>query len=209
MADSRRLVERVIETDPVIKKGLQRGIINSRALARFIQDADGVDSSPEAILGIIRRYPLPRDEEDGGFGILREGELAMKSKIGDLLLENRPEVMRRVMELASSISNSRGENLRVMVGSKTIRVTADQKSLGQFRECFSDKEVIKYANNLVEISMTLPPEACHTRGFVGRIATELALNDVNLYSITCSCPLSQSYSLMRRMPRRLLKSYRE
>jgi hypothetical protein len=58
MADLRCRVERFKETDPVIKRGLQRGIINSRALARFIQEEDGEESTLDAILGIIRRYPV-------------------------------------------------------------------------------------------------------------------------------------------------------
>ena len=188
MADNRRLIEKVIETDPVIKKGLQRGIINGRALARFIQESDGVDSSPEAILGIIRRYPLPKESTAGAYQILGEGELTMRSKMADLLLENSPEVMERVLEFAKSNRTTRGENLSVTVGVRSIRVTAEQKALDQFREEFRDKDVLAYARNLVEISILLPMDAWRTKGIVGRIATELALNDVNLFSIMASCP---------------------
>ena len=112
----------------------------------------------------------------------------MRSKVADLVLENRPEVMKRVAELANSLSTAKGENFRVVVGLKTIRVTADQKVVEQFRDGSLDEEVVKFAENLVEISISLPPEACHSKGFVGRIATELAFNDVHLYSIMCSCP---------------------
>ena len=184
MTESRRLVERVIELDPVIKKGLQRGIINSRALARFIQET-GVDSSPDAILGIIRRYPLGRDEGAKTRQILKGCELGMRSRIGILALENGPEVMRRIADFASSIKTTRGENLRVVVGLKSIVVIADHKALEQFRDSFRDKEVIGYCNTRVEISIVLPPDASDAKGVISRITSELALNDVNLFGTIC------------------------
>jgi len=63
VADIRRQVERAIETDSVIKKGLQQRIINSRALDRYILEANGVDSTLDSILGIVRRYPLCSENE--------------------------------------------------------------------------------------------------------------------------------------------------
>jgi len=63
VADIRRQVEMAIETDSVIKKGLQQRIINSRALDRYILEANGVDSTLDAILGIVRRYPLCSENE--------------------------------------------------------------------------------------------------------------------------------------------------
>src|SRR5207245_10386781 len=64
VADIRRQVERAIETDSVIKKGLQQRIINSRALDRYILEANGVDSTLDAILGIVRRYPLGSENDN-------------------------------------------------------------------------------------------------------------------------------------------------
>ena len=190
MQDSRRLVERMIERDPVIKKGLQREIINSRALARFIQATDGIDSSLDSILGIIRRYPRAREEAAGTDRILRDCELTMRSKIGDLGVEHGPHVMRQIAEFAGSIKSTSGENLRVVVGQRSVRVIAEQKALEKFRETFPDKEVVRYSENLVEISLLLTPEAERTRGIYARITTELALNDVNLIGIMCCSPES-------------------
>jgi len=58
VAAVRRAIERIIESDPTIRTGLQRGIINSRALSRYILENCAVDSTPDAVLGILRRYPL-------------------------------------------------------------------------------------------------------------------------------------------------------
>ena len=61
VAEVRRQIERIIESDPTIRNGLFRGIINSRGLSRYILENFAVDSTTDAILGILRRYPI-----DGG-----------------------------------------------------------------------------------------------------------------------------------------------
>jgi hypothetical protein len=187
MSDSRREVEKILENEPVIRKGLQWGIINSRALARFIQSRDGLDASPEAILGIIRRYPLKEQaEREEPSRVLRNCELAMRDKVAGLVLENGPETMKRISEFAASIKSTRGENLRVVVGLRWITVIANQKAMDQFRESFSSKEVFRYEKDLAEISILLTPAAPATKGIYARITNELLLNDVNLVSIDTS-----------------------
>jgi hypothetical protein len=190
MPDGRRLVERTIERDPVIKKGLQREIINSRALARFIQQDDRIDLSLDSILGIIRRYPRAAEATAGTDQILRDCELTMRSRIGDLAVEHGPHIMRQIAEFAGSTRSTSGENLRVVVGQRSIRVIAEQKALEKFRKTFQEKEIVRYSDNLVEISLLLTPEAEQTKGIYARITTELALNDVNLVGIMCCSPES-------------------
>jgi hypothetical protein len=190
MPDGRRLVERTIERDPVIKKGLQREIINSRALARFIQQNDRIDLSLDSILGIIRRYPRTAEATAGTDQILRDCELTMRSRIGDLAIEHGPHVMTQIAEFAGSTKSTSGENLRVVVGQRSIRVIAEQKALEKFRKTFQEKEIVRYSDNLVEISLLLTTEAEQTKGIYARITTELALNDVNLVGIMCCSPES-------------------
>lgn len=190
MDDSRLVIERIIETDPVIKRGLQRRIINSRALARFIQESGGIKATSDAIVGVIRRYPLDREELGDTRRILNDCKVVMRSKVGDLALENGPGVMKRVSEFSGSIQSTKGENLRVVVGIKSVRVIADQRALEQFRQTFNDKEVVRYTDNLVEISLVLSPIAEQTKGVYARITTELALNNVNLVGIMCCSPES-------------------
>ena len=190
MADDRHRIERIIQADPVIKKGLQRGIINSRALVRFMQRVDGMDSTPESILGIIRRYPLEPDNHSPPHHVFRGCELSIGNKVADLAIENGPDVMQRIAEFARTIKTTKGENLRVVVGLTSIRLIADQRTLDRFRKTLREQEIIRYATNLVEISLLFPPEAEETQGIYAKIVTELALNDVNLIGITCCSPES-------------------
>lgn len=188
VADIRRQVERAIETDPVIKKGLQRRIINSRALARYILEANGVNSTLDAVLGIVRRYPLGSENDNRHRQVFKDCEIAMRNKVADLAVENGPDIMRRIAEFASTIKTTKGESLRVTVGVRSIRVIADEKALESFRQTLRPKEIIGYSKDLVEISLLFPPEARGTKGVIAKISTELALNDVNLVGIICNSP---------------------
>ena len=188
MADIRRLVERIVESDPVIKKGLQRKIINSRALARYILESDGVTSTADSILGIIRRYPLASEKDRDHQSIFKYCEIAMRNKVADLAIENGPDVMKRVAEFAATIKTTRGENLRIIVGLQSIRVIAEQKILDPFMETLRKSEVISYATNLAEISLLFPPESSKVKGIAAKITAQLVLNDVNLAGILCCAP---------------------
>ncbi len=188
VADIRRQVERFIETDPVIKKGLQRGIINSRALARYILEAKGVDSTLDAILGIVRRYPLGSENDNRHQQVFKDCEIATRNKVADMAVENGPDIMRRIADFASTIRTTRGENLRVTVGFRSIRVIADEKALESFRQTLRPKDIISYSNGLAEISLLFPPESRGTKGIIAKISSELALNDVNLVGIICNSP---------------------
>lgn len=186
--NNRRSIERIIETDPVIKKGLRRGIINTRALARYIQESDGINSSFDAILGTIRRYPLEGRESLPSLGVFKDCSLALRSKIGDLILELDSDAMKRIVEFAGSLRTLRGENLRILVGLKSMRVIAEQKAIAQLKEALSDHKIIKYTTNLVEISVLLSQEAEKSNGVIARITTEIALHDICIWGSVCVLP---------------------
>ncbi|HKI76723.1 MAG TPA: hypothetical protein VKA28_05960 [Candidatus Bathyarchaeia archaeon] len=188
MADIRRRIERVIEADPVIKKGLQRGIVNSRALARYIRDTEDVDSTPDAILGIIRRYPLSDGESSDIRHIFKGCELSLRNKIGELEVRYHPDTMRLVTEFASNHRTARGENVKLVLGLRFIRIIAGQNALESFRKSLHPGEITAYSEDLTEITVHLPPAAHTTKGIVAKVTTELFLNDINLAGIVECAP---------------------
>src|SRR5260370_8303280 len=93
VAAVRRSIERIIESDPAIRTGLQRGIINSRALSRYILENCAVDSTPDAVLGILRRYPLHGVREDSDRLGLKDCNISMTGGIPYLPLKNPPHII--------------------------------------------------------------------------------------------------------------------
>jgi hypothetical protein len=187
VAAVRRTVERIIESDPTIRTGLQRGIINSRALSRYILENCAVDSTPDAVLGILRRYPLDGLRPDGNRLALKDYNISMRGGIAYLTIENAPDIMRRVAEFTSTIRSTKGEKFRVMVGSDSVRVIAGQEALDNFRESFRPKEIINYSSGLAEICLLLPFGTEHLGEIATAITSQLTLNRIRLFGILV-CP---------------------
>lgn len=188
VAEVRRQVERIIESDPTIRTGLQRGIINSRALSRYILENCAVDSTQDAVLGILRRFPMDGVREDDHRLALKDCNISMRGGMAYLTLENTPDTMKRVAEFTSTIRANRGENFRVVVGSNSVRVMARQEALDNFTQNFRPKEIISYSAELAEICLLLP----HAAEKLGQIATaitaQLTLNGVSLFGILVAPP---------------------
>lgn len=187
MAAVRRSVERIIESDPTIRTGLQRGIINSRALSRYILENCSVDSTPDAVLGILRRYPLDGARDEGNRLALKDCNISMRGGIAYLALENAPDIMKRVAEFTSTIRSIRGENFRVIVGSGSVRVIAGQEALESFRQSFRPKEIIRYSGGLAEICLLLPSGTDRLGEIATTITAQLTLNRIDLVGILV-CP---------------------
>jgi hypothetical protein len=188
MTDARRRVEMMIEADPVIKKGLQRGIINTHALARYARDTEKVDTSLDAILGIIRRYPLSNEGPSDNNENFRGCELSLRNKIAELEVVYRQDNMYQIAEFAANIKTTRGEHVKLVVGPQFIRVIADQNSLEVVSKTLPPRDISRYSRNLAEITLHLQPSSNTAKATFARVATELALNDINLAGIVECAP---------------------
>lgn len=189
MTDLRRQVERIMETDPVIKKGLQRGIINVRALARFLLETEGIDTTPDAILGIIRRYPVSDGKSSGLDQALGECGLSLRNKIADVEVEYHQETMNRILQFASTLRSSKPENVKlsmelvVVGGLWFIRLVSDQRAIEELVKILQPEEIKRYSTDLAEISFRLPPGCHDTRGMTAKLTTEMLLNDIGLEGV--------------------------
>jgi len=183
----RRAVERIIESDPAIRTGLQRGIINSRALSRYILENCAVDSTPDAVLGILRRYPVDGIRDDGNRLALKDSNISMRGGVAYLSVENAPDIMKRVAAFTSTIRSTRGENFRVIVGSDSVRIIASQEALDNFRQAFRPGEIISYSPELAEICLLLPFGTERLGEIATAITAQLTLNRIRLVGILV-CP---------------------
>ena len=180
------VVKEFIERDGVIKNGLGRGLINARALARHIQVATHQRYSFEAILSAIRRYPVKSSAtkyRDLGKLI---SKLTLKNKIAVVLVRNSPEIPSLLAKFSGEIDYGRGETLRILSGPESVTVVIDSKNLAKLAETFQKRDIVKTFRELSEIVVTLSELASTTPGVLAVLATELAINGVNL--ITSAAP---------------------
>lgn len=168
-----------------------RGILNVRALARYIQKEarlEGEELSLEAVIGAIRRYDV-RESVAARQGTARLfKKLTMRNKIVDVAILNDPEITAALGKFASTIDYSLGETFRLVSGVESIRVVIDEKNLDKMREIIPKRNIPKIVTGLSEIIVSLSEVADRTPGIVSTVTTELAMNDINMMEFMSCVP---------------------
>ena len=184
-----------IERDGVLKNGLARGLINARALARYIQVETRERYSFEAILSAIRRYPVKVGAAKYRNAGKLVSKLALKNKIAVATIKNSPELPSKLAELSKEIDYGRGETFRVISGPESVFVVIDSKNLTRVISTVSKRDLVMTLDNLAEIVTTESEEALMTPGLLASLATELAINDVNL--VACAAPPTSAIFIVK------------
>ena len=175
------LVREAIEGDPVVKQGLQEGLLNIRALARRIQVKAGRGTSLEAVVSAIRRYPI--DESallDKAIGKL-VAKLSMRDGVSAYGVTNSKETWRVLSRFPEEIDVARGDVFRVISGLEATTVVIDSKNADRLRHLLPKASIGKGLSDLAEIVVHLNEPSWETTGVLARLATELALSGVNVY----------------------------
>lgn len=192
--DTSEAVRQLIERDAVIRKGLARGLINTRALARYIQRLERDAYSMEALVSAIRRYPVratSAKREDIG-GLITK--LSLKNKIVAATLKNAPDIPTLLAKFSGEIDTARGENLQIVSGVDFVTVFLDSKNLGKLTAAIPHKSLVGTLHGLAVITVALSPAGLKTPGIVGAFGTELAMNDVNIfYTLSYGDPSSMLF----------------
>jgi len=166
--------------------GLARGLINARALARYIQVETGERYSFEAILSAIRRYPVKASATKYQNAGKMISKMTLKNKVAVVTVRNSPEIPALLARFSGEIDYGRGETLRILSGPESACIVVDSKNLDRLVAAIPKKDMVKTYGNLSEITVKLSESATTTRGVVAALTTELAINGVNL--ITTAAP---------------------
>jgi len=182
------IVRGTIERDGVVKHGLARGLINVRALARWIQVATPGETSFDAILSAIRRYPIKQSSakrENIGKMILK---LSLKNRIVVVSIRNQPELQLTIARFAGEVNYARGDSFRVVSGMDSVSVTIDSKNLNKLDAKIPKQAILRKLENLAEIVVDMASDVDDTSGVLSAITTELAMNDVNIVQLSTVGP---------------------
>jgi len=177
---SGEVVREFIERDGSIRLGLSRGLINSRALARYIQKETNERYSFEALLSAIRRYPL---QHSAGKRLLvgkTMRKIWLKNNITVILLRNRPELQPVLAKFAGELDHSGGETFRMITTAKVVKVEIDTKNVEALTVKLQKGDVLDRRDNMAEILVETSDEARDVPGVLAALLTELAMNDVSI-----------------------------
>ena len=173
----------ILRTDMAIQKDLDRGLINTRALARYILKNYPVKAGFDTAIVAIREF---RSEQ-----VFQKEEQKLSRLFKDSAIKTRDNVacitLRRSGLEKVNRAFDRNDVLRMVSGSSSIKIITDRDTLGEARAIFPAKDVIKVEEGLSELSVTLSEKVIKTKGILARIADEIALQNINIEELII-CP---------------------
>lgn len=184
-------VWKVLDNSPCIRRDLSRGLINARALAKYILKTQEMDTTLDAVISAIRRYELGR--QDDIFITARKliGQtinLSTRSGLAEISLIKDDDVQRLLPELFDIIDYARGEVLRIIQATRSIKILIDEKNLENTTDLFPKDKILKIDRNLAEINIHMHQKMLNTRGILAVMANELAINSINIIEIMSCIP---------------------
>ena len=183
-------VWKFLDNNPCIRKNMEQGLLNMRALAKYIIKYGKFDATLDAVISALRRYEI--DEHDKIFVVANEMlsrtiNLSTRSGLVELSLVKETEVQRLLPDLFGLIQYARGNILRVMQASETLRILIDEKNLEEVKALFPKDKILTVDKKFAEINMYIHPEMQVTPGVLAVITNELAVNGINIREVmTCS-----------------------
>lgn len=188
MTNTTRDVQRVLDHDVVIRRGLSRGIINRKALAEYLKGS-GVYGTTDAIMSAIRRYEGEFKQEEK-FGtaeaIIKDAKISTRTGIAIVAMAKDSSVQSSIPKLFTIIHYDKGEALRVVQAEESIKVIVDEKNVAKVIELMGQNKIIRTDKKLAEITMKLSPLSAKAPGVLAILNNELAANDINiLEEVSC------------------------
>jgi hypothetical protein len=189
MTNIRGIVHNFLQTNPDITKSMQKGVINTRALAILIIKEEKLSSSVHAVISAIRRYDL----EEKNFNshelksMLKQSRISTKSRLNLITLSRDFSFLIKTFPiLLSRINPSVGELLRVVEGRASFKILIDHAKKKEVLSHIDPSKVIDIVENLAEINILFSKDHIKVRGMMATILNELAIKDIQVFE-TISC----------------------
>jgi len=183
ISNIREFVWKVIETDISLKKDLDRGIINSRALAKYIIDTHHIDVSLDSVISAIRRYektPHQKEETFSVYDVLKQAKVNTKTKMSSLLLK-RTDLVKTKLGRPDKLMDFQGHDIiRLFEGSVALTIIVDRKNFEKTKELFPKQVILEENKNVGLIEIGYPRVLKKTPGVFSVIYNELAQHNISI-----------------------------
>jgi len=178
-----------LDRNPCITRNMSAGLINTRALAKYLIKEEKIDTTLDAAISAIRRYKIDINKEifeKARKIFLKSTALSIRSPLANISIIKDTEVQNMLPKLFSIIHYNLGDVLRIIQGDGNIKIIVDKKQVEKIKNLFSEKHILNIEENLGEINVHIHPDAKYTPGILAYLANEFAINDINVIeSISC------------------------
>jgi predicted regulator of amino acid metabolism with ACT domain len=172
-----------LDQDPCLRRNISRGLINIRALARYIIKEQKINTSIDAVISSIRRYKFTKDKkifENAKKLIGQTSNITTRNHIASIEVVKDTEVQQLLPRLFPLVNYNRGDVLRIGHADESINIFVDEKNLSAVEKLIPPEKIIRIHPNLASINIRLKPETQKTPGIIAIIANEIAINNINV-----------------------------
>ncbi len=202
----------LLAAKPEIEKCYTEGLINRRALARYlIKKGIAEKNQMDATVAMLRRYEFSDEKKNQKecLDLFKHTRVTVKDKIAILDYKKDKTLMQKLQKIIAHTDYDKGETLKIVIGSQNITVFTDQKKLEQLKEVLEDYTLNHAEKNMSEISIIFPEETKKIKGTLSLLTKEFVLNDITITELlTASSELLiylkeeyvlKAYELVRRL----------
>lgn len=202
-------IRNLLGRHPEIEKCQQAGLLNRRALARYvIANGVGGPDDLDAVVASLRRHDFGNLERKGP-ELFPEVRVTLKDRIMIIEFEKEKALLQDLQKVIGQFEYDRGDTLKLVVGTASIKLFVNQGKEPALRSLLTRYKVRRRLDGLSEISMMFPEAAPETRGVLAVLTRELALNDVVLAELLTASPelliyvrdehVAKAYEIVRRL----------
>jgi len=183
-ANINQVVWQILKSDLAIQKDLQRKLLNTRALAKYIITKYLLNTSLDSVISSIRRFQSQekfKEDEKALLSCFDGAVVSTKNNVVCLTLNLRPS------DFFKKFCTVKKPSLRITTGSRDVKLIIERPKLNDVKKAFNKEEIKKIQQNLSEINVKLSTKSLERKGVLARIASEIALANINLQEMVL-CP---------------------
>ncbi|MDO8480453.1 MAG: hypothetical protein Q7S65_01405 [Nanoarchaeota archaeon] len=186
MSQIEQMFRQLLAKKPEIEKCYASGLVNRRALARYlVKEGVAKANQMEAVVAMLRRYGFSKEGKETR-SVFHGVRMHVKDNILILDFEKSRELLKELQKLIAQIDYDKGDTLKIVVGSAHITVYVDADKEKAVKELFSRFQYTNRHRNISEISLLFPPTAIDAKGVFSTITRELALHGITITELLTS-----------------------
>src|SRR3989344_1360357 len=202
---------RYLSRNPEVETCYQNGLINRRSLARrLVKEGMAKGNQGEAVVAMLRRFEFKKIQEKNK-AIFKDIKINVKDRVIIFDFDKEKELVRTLDKLIAHTNYDKGDTLKIVVGSSSIKVFLDEEKEGALKDILHKFHLKKKYKNLSEISMIFPDVAIDEIGIISTVAKELAVNGIVITELLTPTPelliyvdeqyVLKAYEVLKRLQR--------
>ncbi|HEX9816167.1 MAG TPA: ACT domain-containing protein [Candidatus Thermoplasmatota archaeon] len=183
-------VQEIFQADGILHEVVRRGLVNYRALSRWMITAHDLNASEDAVLSAIRRMKQAPgfDPFKPARALLAQCHVNVRSRACQVMIGKAEEARRKLPQMVQLVDLSKGEMLYFTWGEFGLKVLLDEVNVGSLENLFGGAAVKKIVRHLSAVTVVEPEQGLNTPGVLALMSESLALRGINVVDAVYGYP---------------------